>query len=72
MEQLVEQLKELLEVDALDMKAKFVEMEEWDSLASLSIIALLDSDYGMTMNHADIVNFSNIGDFCQFVLEHKK
>ena len=46
-------------------------MDEWDSLASLSILALLDSDYGMALSHKDILNFASIGDFCKYVIEHK-
>ena len=54
MENLKEQLQELLEVENLDSTLKFTDLDEWDSLASLSIIALLDSDYGITMKHSDI------------------
>lgn len=72
MEELKEQLMELLEVEELDLKQKFTDLEEWDSLASLSIIALLDSDYGITLKHSDIKNFENIGSFCEFVIKNKK
>ena len=72
MENLKEQLMELLEVEELDTTVKFTDLDEWDSLASLSIIALLDSDYGITMKHSDIKNFETIGDFCKYVIENKK
>lgn len=72
MENLKEQLMELLEVEELDTTVKFTDLDEWDSLASLSIIALLDSDYGITMKHSDIKNFETISDFCKYVIENKK
>lgn len=72
MENLKEQLQELLEVEELDCNAKLTDLDEWDSLASLSIIAMLDSDYGITMKHSDIKEFSSITEFCNFVMENKK
>lgn len=72
MENLKEQLMELLEVEELDTTVKFTDLDEWDSLTSLSIIALLDSDYGITMKHSDIKGFESIDDFCKYVIENKK
>lgn len=72
MEELKEKLMDLLEVEDLNMDAKFTDMEEWDSLASLSIIALLDSDYGIAMSHKDILAFNTIADFCNYVILNKK
>ena len=72
MENLKEQLQELLEVEELDSTMKFTDLDEWDSLASLSIIALLDSDYGITMKHSDIKSFDSIEDFCKYVMENKQ
>ena len=42
MEELVSKLAEILEVDDLDITKKFTDYEEWDSLAGLSVLALLD------------------------------
>lgn len=72
MEELIEQLQELLEVEELDLNVKFTDLETWDSLASLSIIALLDSDYGITMKHSEIRDFASISDFCDYVIANKK
>lgn len=72
MENLKEQLQELLEVEELDCNVKFTDLDEWDSLASLSIIAMLDSDYGITLKHSDIKAFPSIAEFCNFVMENKK
>ena len=72
MEELKEQLMELLEVEELDTTKKFTDYEEWDSLAGLSIIALLDSDYGITMKISDIKGFESIDAFCKYVIENKR
>lgn len=69
MEELLEKLAEILEVDTIDVNKKFTDYDEWDSLCSLSVIALLDSDYGITMTHKEILAFNSIGDFCKAVVK---
>ena len=68
MEELISKLAEILEVDYLDITKKFVDYEEWDSLAGLSVLAMLDSDYNTTMSGKEIAAFDSIGDFCKEVL----
>lgn len=72
MEQLVEQLQELLEVDNIDLTKKFKDYDEWDSLAALSVIALMDSDYGIAIKNSELMAFENIQAFCDYVLQNKK
>ena len=69
MNELLEKLAEILEVDELDVNKKFTDYEEWDSLCGLSIIAMLDSDYNMTMKNKDILEFNSIKDFCEAVIK---
>lgn len=68
MNELIEKLAEILEVDELDVNKKFTDYEEWDSLCGLSVIAMLDSDYGMTMKNKEILEFNSIKEFCEAVL----
>ena len=68
MEELIEKLAEILEVEELDVTKKFTDYEEWDSLAALSILAMLDSDYHKTMKAADLRSFQSVEDFCKTVL----
>ena len=69
MEELKEKLAEILEVDTIDVNKKFTDYEEWDSLCGLSIIAMLDSDYGITMKNKEILDFASIDDFCKAVIK---
>lgn len=69
MEELIEKIAEILEVDEVDVNKKFTDYEEWDSLAGLSLIAMLDSDYNMTMKNKDILAFNNIKEFCEAVIK---
>lgn len=68
MNDLIEKLAEILEVEELDVNKKFVDYEEWDSLCGLSIIAMLDSDYNISMKNKDILEFASIKDFCEAVI----
>ena len=71
MENLIAKLKPILESENLDLSKKFEEIQGWDSLASISIIAMLDADYGVTVTNQQLTEFANIEDFCKFVLNNK-
>lgn len=71
MEELIAKLEEILEVDNLDVTKKFTDYEEWDSLAALSILSILDSDYHTAMSGKEIVAFDSIEAFCKEVLSRK-
>ena len=71
MEELIQKLADILEVDDLDINKKFSDFDEWDSLAGLSLIAMLDSDYNMTMKNKEILAFDSIKDFCEAVIDKK-
>ena len=49
-------------VDALSVETKFRELDEWSSLIALSVIAMVDEVYGITINGEDIRNSQTIGD----------
>lgn len=68
MEELLEKLAEILEVDAVDVSKKFTDYDEWDSLAALTILAMLDSDYHKSMKASDISAYESIEAFCKDVL----
>ncbi len=68
MEELLEKIADILEVDKVDVNKKFTDYEEWDSLAGLSLLAVLDSDYHMAMTNKDIRSFNSIQEFCEAVI----
>ena len=68
MEELREKLAELLDVEELDVTKKFTDYDEFDSLAVLTILAMLDSDYNKSMKAADIRGYDSIEAFCKAVL----
>lgn len=68
MEELRKQLAELLEVEDLDLTKRFSDYDEFDSLAILTILAMLDSDYNKSMKAADLRGYDSIEAFCKDVL----
>ena len=71
MEELIARITEILEVDDLDITKKFTDYDEWDSLTSLSILAMLSSNYNMSMTFKEIASFESIEDFCRKVISHQ-
>jgi acyl carrier protein len=51
---------------------KFKEFEEWSSLHVLTIIAAVDSEFGVIINGDDINNSQTIKDLFDLVLSKKK
>lgn len=55
MENFLEQMAELFEVDSVTLQDEIVNFDEWDSLTALSIIALADDEYSVTISRDAIV-----------------
>lgn len=72
MEKLVAELCDILEVRELPLDARFEDLPEWDSLNALSVIALLDSSYGIQIDAAGLQKFGSIKEFVQHVLASRK
>ena len=71
MEKLTSKLSEIFEVENIDINLKFSELEEWDSLTRLSLLAMLDSDYNLNLTDTDLIKFDNIKEFCDYVINNK-
>ncbi len=72
MQELLKKIGDILETSTIDTNMKFSDFDEWDSLSSLAIVAMLDSDYKMTCTYAKLEEFENISEFCEFVLNNGK
>lgn len=60
----IDNLKDALEIEdrKLLMTDNFREYPEWDSLAFLSVIAMLDEEYGVQIESAEFKNLKTVGD----------
>ena len=68
MEELIEKLKDILELDELDVTKRLADYEQWDSLSKLLVISMLNSDYGITMTKEELNQFASIKEFCKKVI----
>jgi acyl carrier protein len=60
METFLKQMAELLEVDSVNAQDEITSFEAWDSLTRLSIIALVDDEYSVTISAQDILNAKTV------------
>ena len=62
-------LKEILEIEdrELSMTDNFREYPEWDSLAYLSVIAMLDEEYGIQIEGSEFKKLKTVGDLFSVV-----
>ena len=61
------------ETDASEFKSctEFKKLADWNSMAALSIIAMIDSEYGVIIKGDDIVRSQTIEDLFNIVKEGK-
>ena len=63
MEKFIDLLREALErEDEIQMSDNFRSYDEWDSLAYLSVIALLDDEYGVQIEEAEFKQLKTVQD----------
>ena len=72
MNKLIAELCDILEVAVLPLDERFEDLTQWDSLNALSVIALLDSNYGIQMEEVSLRRFASIKEFVQYVLDSRK
>jgi len=72
-EQFLQKFKEVLEVTDrnLSLTDKFRSYEEWDSLAFLSLIAMIDEEYDVIIDGKDFKQLETVADIIQAVKERK-
>ena len=71
-EKFLESLKDVLEVEehTINMEDKFREYDEWNSLAYLSVIAMIDEEYDLQIEEADFKKLITIQDLYNAVTKN--
>lgn len=64
--EVIEEQFEEIEIGTLTMETSFKEIEEWDSLVALSVIAALDSEFNLDVNAEILENAETIEDLYNF------
>ena len=72
-EKFIEKFAEVLEIEdrKLALTDKFREYDEWDSLAFLSVIAMIDEEYDVLIEGKDFKKLETLGDIVNAIKERK-
>ena len=68
LENVAEQLDEM-DPALLSLETEFKELDEWSSLAALSLIAMVDEEYDVALSGNDIRNSKTLGDLKKIIEE---
>jgi acyl carrier protein len=71
--QFIEKFKETLEIEGreLSLTDKFREYPEWDSLAYLSVVAMLDEEFDVIVETADFKKLQTLNDLLEEIKKRK-
>ncbi len=72
MEQFIEELIDVFERDDIDPDDEFRDYEEWDSLAYLSVIAMIDEEYDIVIPGEEFAKLIKIIDIYNYINNHHK
>ena len=73
-EDFISKFAEALEIEdasALTAATEFRSLDEWDSLAYLSVIAMLDEEYDLQIENAAFKQLKTLGDILNYVEANK-
>jgi acyl carrier protein len=71
MNEFLEKLAVILEVDEVNGEDDLRAFPQWDSLTVLSVIAMLDADYGVNLRAADLQEAASAGVLWKLVQSKK-
>ena len=73
-EKFINSLKETLEIQNREilLSDKFRDYKEWDSLAQLSLIAMLDDEYGVAIENEKFIKLITVEDLMNEVINNSK
>ena len=62
---------EIEDASTLNLVTEFRTLDEWDSLAYLNIIAMLDEEYEIQIENAEFKKLKTIGDIVAYIEANK-
>lgn len=71
MEILTEQMLEIFEVEDINPEIVLRDLELWDSLSVISLLAVLDESYGINIEATELVDVITVADLFSFVEERR-
>jgi acyl carrier protein len=71
-EEFYQKLAEILDVETVKPEDALLDFSEWDSLSVLSVLAMADASYGVTITPEDIRLVVTAGDLAALVEKKQK
>jgi acyl carrier protein len=71
MEILIEQMLDIFEIDEIQAEVILRELELWDSLSVISLLAVLDESYGINIEATEIADLITVSDLFSFVEQRR-
>ena len=72
MEEFLKKIADILEEEELKETDELKSFAQWDSLSVLSVIAMLDANYGVNLRAADLATVNTAGELWKLVESKKK
>ena len=72
MDKFIESMSEVFERDDIGPDDVFRDYEEWDSMAYLSLIAMIDDNYDIVIPGEEFSNLNKIIDIYNYINNHHK
>lgn len=60
-----------METEGLTAETEFRQLEEWDSLSYLSVIAMMDEEYECQIETAEFKQLKTLGALAEYIESHK-
>ena len=69
----IEKFAEAIDIEASDLTAdtEFRTLDEWDSVAYISVIAMMDEEYDIQIEMAQFKQLKTLGDIAEYIESHK-
>lgn len=69
MEELLEMLEEVMDLDegTLELNSELADIEEWDSLSKLSLMAEAKKKFGKKITADEMAGFVTVKDICDYL-----
>ena len=71
MEKYLEEMIEIMEVDSLNPADKLASFEVWDSLTTLSIIAMADEEFQVSLTNKEIFEAETVAGLYDLIMAKK-
>jgi len=68
-EKLLEIAKQILKVNSIDLYKNRHDIDEWDSLAHIQLVASIEEEFNLSIPFEEVANINCLADFLKYLEE---